>query len=235
VHVLAIDTSTAQVAVAVGSAQGVLGEVCLVGGRRHAEQLAPAIRTLTAWTGIDLHQLAAVAVGIGPGLFTGLRVGVTTATMLAQALRVPVVAIPSLDLVAHPLRHGARLVVAVLDARRHEVFHASYRPLPGGVQRVTDYAVGSVEALVAELDATGEEVLLAGNGVACDPARFAQLERAELAGEDFARPSVSSLLSLAVARVEREEFDQPWDVRPLYLRPSDAEQAWPRPEGAGSP
>src|SRR5206468_518540 len=81
---------------------------------------------------VDLHHLAAVAVGIGPGLFTGLRVGVTTAKVLAQSLRVPVVTIPTLDLIAYPLRHGRRVIVAVLDARRHEVFHAAYRPVPGG-------------------------------------------------------------------------------------------------------
>src|SRR5436305_14491 len=82
-------------------------------------------------------HLAAIAVGTGPGLFTGLRVGVTTAKVMAQALRIPVVGIPSLDLVAYPLRHTDRTIVAVLDARRHEVFAARYRPVPGGVQRVS--------------------------------------------------------------------------------------------------
>ena len=80
-----------------------LGEVRLAGGRRHAEQLAPAIEYLRRELGIDLGHLAAIAVGIGPGLFTGLRVGVTTGKVMAQALRIPVVGIPSLDLVAYPL------------------------------------------------------------------------------------------------------------------------------------
>src|SRR5438477_12876260 len=140
---LAMDTATDQVAVALGDRGAVRGEVRLVGGRRHAEQLAPAIQSLCDETGVGLDQLGAIAVGIGPGLFTGLRVGVTTAKVMAQALRVPIVAVPSLDLVAYPLRHTNRLLVAVLDARRREVFDAAYRPVPGGLQRVSEYQVRS--------------------------------------------------------------------------------------------
>ena len=223
--ILALDTATTQVAVAIGdptpSAGVVRGEVRLVGGRRHAEQLAPAISALSEWTGVELAQLTAVAVGIGPGLFTGLRVGVTTAKVLAQALRIPIVAIPSLDLVAYRLRHARSLVVAVLDARRREVFHASYRPVPGGVQRVSDYSVGSAAELAADLEAAGEDVLLAGDGVTRYRDTFATIDRAAVAGADFAAPSVAALVELAMARIEREEFDSPLDVRPLYLRDAD--------------
>lgn len=224
--VLAMDTATAQVGVAIGEAGEVLGEVRLVGGRRHAEQLAPSVRSLVEWTGVRLDELAAIAVDIGPGLFTGLRVGVTTAKVMAQALRIPVVGVPSLDLVAHPVRHSSRLVVAALDARRREVFHASYRTVPGGLERVTEYAVAPPAALVAELEAGGEEVLLVGDGIAAHAGVFAGLERAEIAGPEFLAPSVAALVALATSRVEREEFEEPWDVRPLYLRESDADLNW---------
>jgi tRNA threonylcarbamoyladenosine biosynthesis protein TsaB len=226
VQILAIDTATAQVGVAIGDAGEVRGEIRLVGGRRHAEQLAPAIESLVAWTGVRLDQLAAIAVGVGPGLFTGLRVGVTTAKVMAQVLRIPVVAVPSPDLVAYPVRHSSRLVVAVLDARRREVFHASYRTVPGGVQRVSDYAVAAPAELVALLEAGGEEALLVGDGVAAHAPAFDGLDRVELAGPEFAHPSVAALVALATARVEREEFEAPWDVQPLYLRESDAELNW---------
>ena len=228
-HVLAIDTSTAQVAVAIGEGHSVKGEIRLVGGRRHAEQLAPAIASLVASTGVDLDHLAAIAVGIGPGMFTGLRVGVTTAKTMAQALRIPVVPVVSLDLVAYPVRHTSRVVVATIDARRREVFHASYRPVPGGIQRITDYAVAAPVELVAELEARGQEVLLVGDGVATAPGQFGSLEHAELAGPEFESPSVAALVALAAAKVEREEFSQPWDVVPLYLRESDAELSWNTP------
>jgi tRNA threonylcarbamoyladenosine biosynthesis protein TsaB len=226
VQLLAIDTATMQVGVAIGDRGELRGEVRLAGGRRHAEELAPAIRQLVAWTGVGLDQLAAIAVGIGPGLFTGLRVGVTTAKVMAQALRVPVIPVVSLDLVAYPVRHTHRAIVAALDARRREVFHAAYRPVPGGVQRVTDYQVGRPADLVAEIEAGGDEVLLVGDGVTAYTDVFAGLDRAELAGPEFEAPSTAALVALATARYEREEFSTPWEVEPLYLRESDAELGW---------
>lgn len=161
---LAIDTATQQVGVAVGSPDGVLAEVRLAQGRRHAEQLAPAIGYALAEAQVSVGDLTAVAVGIGPGLFTGVRVGVTTAKVMAHTLGVPVVPVSSLDLVAHPLAFVSRPVVAVTDARRGEVYWATYHAGPGpeGLWRVGTHRVGSPEALVSEL--AGARWLAAGDG-----------------------------------------------------------------------
>jgi tRNA threonylcarbamoyladenosine biosynthesis protein TsaB len=223
---LAIDTSTTQVGVALGDAGGVRAEARVVGERRHAEQLAPAIRFVCDEAAVELSQLSAIAVGIGPGLFTGLRVGVTTAKVMAQALRVPVIAISSLDLVAYPLRHGRRTIVAVLDARRREVFYARYRPVPGGIHRVGTYDVTAPDALAAEIESWRDDVLLAGDGIGRYAATFGALDRAEAAGAEFDAPDVSALVALATARVQQEAFDRPGDVEPMYLRESDAVLAW---------
>jgi tRNA threonylcarbamoyladenosine biosynthesis protein TsaB len=232
VLLLCIDTATPQVSVAIGADGAVLAEVRLASGRRHAEHLAPAIEYLCCQLDVDLARLSGIAVGLGPGLFTGLRVGVTTARTMAQALRVPVVGVPSLDLVAYPLRHTNRLVVTVLDARRREVFHARYRPVPGGVQRVTDYEVGAPDDLVADLVAAGDDVLLAGEGALRYRQELAEVDRAEQAGASFAFPGGGALVELATARMEREDFSSPWDVQPLYLRRSDAEIEWERREAS---
>jgi tRNA threonylcarbamoyladenosine biosynthesis protein TsaB len=114
----------------------------------------------------------------------------------------------------------------VVDARRHEVFSARYVPVPGGVQRISDYTVGPVAELVAELGADGREVLLAGDGVEPYREEFAALERADPAGPPWDAPSATALVELATGRIEREEFTSPWDVSPLYLRESDADLAW---------
>jgi len=225
VLLLAIDTSTSRVSVAIGGDGDVVGEVSLAGGSspRHAEQLASAVRYLCDEVGIELRQLAAIAVGVGPGLFTGLRVGVTTAKVMAQGLRIPVVCVPSLDLVAYPLRYTPRLVTAVLDARRHEVFYALYLSVPGGLQRVSGYEVGTPDDLVGELAARGGEVLVAGEGALRYRDHFNALDHSELAGPGFAWPRAASLLELASARYEREDFCLPSEVQPMYLRKSDAE------------
>ncbi|MSO78076.1 MAG: tRNA (adenosine(37)-N6)-threonylcarbamoyltransferase complex dimerization subunit type 1 TsaB [Acidimicrobiia bacterium] len=235
--ILGMDTATSQVGVAIGDSAdggGVLAEVLIAGDRRHAEQLAPAIQHVCDESGVRLDQLGAIAVGIGPGLFTGLRVGVTTAKVMAQALGIPVVSASSLDLIAAPPAlleegHAHALVVPVIDARRREVFSARYRVVPGGVQREGDYTVGSVEDLIADLQAGSEHVLLAGDGVTRYREQFAGLDRSEMAGPEFEYPSVAALVQLAAGRVEREEFVQPWDVHPMYLRESDAELHWETP------
>jgi tRNA threonylcarbamoyladenosine biosynthesis protein TsaB len=221
--VLAIDTATPRVSVAVGRDGEVVGEISLAGGRRHAEQLAPAIQYLCAEVDVALEQLAFVAVGLGPGLFTGLRVGITTARVMAQALRIPVVGVPTLDLIAYPLRHASRTVVSVVDARRDEVFFAVYQPVPGGVQRLGEYEVATPDGLAGELAARGEDALLAGDGALRYAEALGRLDRVELAGPGAAAPSASALVELATARYEREEFSPPNDVHPLYLRRSDAE------------
>jgi len=229
---LGLDTSTRRVGVVVANEQGMLARVEIggtaeTGPPRHAETLAPAITWCCERCGVELAQLSAVAVGIGPGMFTGLRVGVTTAKVLAQTLRVPVVPVPSLDLLAYPLRHARRLVVATIDARRHELYWAIYRQVPGGVQRVSEYELGTPDDLVAELEARGEDALVCGDGSMRFADVFAPLgRRVELAGPAHASPSLTALAELALARYEREEFCAPSEVLPMYLRRSDAEIAW---------
>lgn len=230
---LGVETATRRVGVVLASKEGILGRVELgghadTGPPRHAERLVPAIQYCCDQMGTTLDHVSAIAVGIGPGMFTGLRVGVTTAKVLSQTLRVPMIPIPSLDLLAYPLRHAHGLVVPAIDARRNELYYALYRPVPGGVQRASDYQVGTPDDLVAELEARGEEALLCGDGALRFASSFDELKRTELAGPAHAAPSLAALAELAIARYEREEFCAPDEVLPLYLRKSDAELAWDR-------
>jgi tRNA threonylcarbamoyladenosine biosynthesis protein TsaB len=231
---LAIDTSTRRVGVALGSQLGVVASIELGGAAsdgppKHAEQLVPAIDHLVRTTELPLRQLSAITVAIGPGMFTGLRVGVTTAKVIAQALRIPVIPVPSLDLVAYPLRHASgRVVIPALDARRNELYYARYRPVPGGLQRDSAYELASPRDLLMEVDAAGESVVVAGDGAVRFREEFELNELCEVAGPGFAAPSLSALVELAASRFEREDFSSAADVVPMYLRRSDAEIAHDR-------
>jgi tRNA threonylcarbamoyladenosine biosynthesis protein TsaB len=230
---LGIETATRRVGVVLASEDGMLARVELGGHAdrgppRHAERLVPAIQYCCDEIGTALDHVSAIAVGVGPGMFTGLRVGVTTAKVLAQTLRVPMIPIPSLDLLAYPLRHSRGLVVPAIDARRNEIYYALYLTVPGGVQRASEYEIGSPNDLAAELEARGEESLLCGDGALRFAKTFDDLKGTELAGPAHAAPSLAALSELAAARFQREDFCAPDDVVPLYLRKSDAELAWDR-------
>ncbi len=120
--ILGIESATAQVGCALGGVEGVFASFHAAAGRRHAETLVPAIQFVCDSAEIDLREISVVAIDIGPGLFTGLRVGIATAKAMASALRVPMIGLSSLDLLAYQVRHSPRLIVPVVDGKRGEVF-----------------------------------------------------------------------------------------------------------------
>lgn len=225
--VIGIETSTPHTSVAIGWEQGILASSLLAGARRNHEVVVPALQHLLRWSEVDVSSVAGIAVGVGPGLFTGLRVGVATAKSLAQVLQVPIVGLASLDVLAFAVRYSRRAIGAVIDARRGEVFFGFYRPVPGGVTRAGEFMVGSADRLVAEIQAFREEMLLVGNGAILYRRELDALgSQVEFAGTAHAYPHAPALVELSIPRFEREEWDRLHDLVPLYLRKSDAEIAW---------
>lgn len=233
--VLGISTATAQVGCAIGGHEGIIASFQSSKGRRHAETLAPAIAFLTEQAHVPLREISAIAVDVGPGLFTGLRVGVATAKALASTLRIPMVGVTSLDLLAFPVRWSDRRIVSVVDARRGEVFFSFYRQVPGGVQRLSPHRVGSPDELCSEIQAVGGEVLAVGDGAIRYRSALEELTRVEIGDGALAFPSPGSLVELAHAKALREEFVQPSELEPVYLRKADAEINWQVRERPGEP
>ncbi len=222
--ILGIETATEQVGVAIGGHEGVIATFEVTRGRRHAEILTPAIEFVCRQADIDLTELGCVAVDVGPGLFTGMRVGLAAGKALAQALRIPMIGITSLDLLAFPCRHTDKVVVPVIDARKGEVFWAMYRAVPGGVQRVMAPTVGPVEELVADLLARSQDVLCVGDGAERYREQIVDGYRCEIAAP--VHPPVGALVQLAHSRALREEWCRPGEIEPVYLRAPDARINW---------
>lgn len=224
--ILGIETATEQVSVAIGGHEGVLGlfEVCR--GRRHAETLIPAIQFVCKQADVELSEISVIAVDVGPGLFTGMRVGLATGKALAQALRVPMIGMSSLDLLAFPLRHSVRTVAAVIDARKGELFYAFYRPVPGGLQRVLEPRCGRVDDLIGDVMARGDDVVCVGEGALRYREQIEADVRCDFAEQFLSRPSAAPLVTLAHARALREEWVNTWEIQPLYLRLPDAQINW---------
>lgn len=233
--VLGIETSTPLASVALGSEQGVVASAMVSRGANYNEFLLPAIRFCLDEAGLGYRNIGAVAVGLGPGLFTGMRVGVATAKALAQTLSLPIVGMASLDLVAYEVRHSAKTICAILDARRNQVFYAFYRSSPGGVQRMTGYRVDKPGTLAIGLASRPEEVLLVGNGAHLYADVFGDLRAVvEIGSMGDSFPDARSLVELSLPRLFRQDFDSPYDLVPLYLRQSARKIEWARIRGSRS-
>jgi tRNA threonylcarbamoyl adenosine modification protein YeaZ len=200
VLVLALDTATPTLVAGLARWSGghgteVLAERAVPSGNRHAELLTPAIREVLADAGVAVGDLDAVVTGLGPGPFTGLRVGVVTAATLADARGLPVVGVCSLDAIGS----GARTVVT--DARRKEVYWATYGP---DGARTEGPAVVRPEKLSVSGPVVGDPAFADRLGVPVDPADVTTAGLLRAAAPQLADPSSAGSLV------------------PLYLRRPDA-------------
>jgi tRNA threonylcarbamoyladenosine biosynthesis protein TsaB len=225
VLVLGIETTTPHSSVSLATEQGLLAGAALARPQSHGEFLVPAIDFCLRQAEVGLDGVSGIAVSLGPGLFTGMRVGIATAQTLAHARRLPVVGLASLDLLAFPVRHARRLLCSVLDARRGELFWAFYRAAPGGVQRVTEFRVGPPAKLAGEIEAVPDDVLCIGDGAVANRALI-ESTGAEVAGTSLASPTATALVELSLPRFIREETQRPEDLRPIYIRKADARISW---------
>jgi tRNA threonylcarbamoyladenosine biosynthesis protein TsaB len=220
--VLAVESSTELAGVALADEAGVLATVTVSRGRHHAESIAPAIEFVCRRADVGLSSLDVVGVDVGPGLFTGLRVGVGTAKALAFALERPLVAVG-----ASGVAPGT-LVVPVVDARRGEVFSARLRTTVDGLSWEQTEVRRTPEGLAAELAALGEPVVMAGNGARRYRAILSAVPGAMFCGDalDFPPPGVLATLVLARAAAAAAPPADASTVLPRYLRDADTRIKW---------
>ncbi len=222
--ILAFDTATTVTSVAVGIDGAVAAEISITGDKVQMEKLMPMIDAGLRDAGITVRDLDGVAVGVGPGLFTALRIGVTTANTLSQVLRVPVVGISSLDVLAAGIAYRGGLIAAAIDARRSEVFTALYRVTAGVIDIVTAQRVIGPGELAEELAVYDEPITMVGDGFSayCSVMRDRLENKVTLASPEFMYPRASSLLMLAEPGLRAATPDIPGLVVPVYIRQPDA-------------
>ncbi|MDQ3783588.1 MAG: tRNA (adenosine(37)-N6)-threonylcarbamoyltransferase complex dimerization subunit type 1 TsaB [Actinomycetota bacterium] len=230
--VLGIETSTRQASVSIGSGEGVVASALVARRPNYVEFLLPAIEFCLDGAGLVYNDVEGIAVSRGPGLLTGLRVGVATAKALAQALSLPIVGMASLDLLAYELRYSPKTICAMLDARRGEVYYALYRTSPGGIQRMSDYILAKPEQLALGIAARSDDMLLVGNGALLYREVFVAADAGvEIGTVSDAFPNAVALVELAAARMMRRDFDSLTGLNPMYLRRSARPIEWDRMRG----
>ena len=222
-NLLALDTSTPRAAVALRRDGGPPRVAATDPSQRHGRELVPAIRDLLRSEGLEVGDLSAIGVGLGPGSYTGLRVGITAAKLLAYASRVRLVGLDSPEFSARAAPASALRVVALSDAQRGD-FH------------VSDFARESPGAPLVRLGPTRIEdaasVYVAGDAAIPTVAVGPGVERwsgawppgVEPIRDDAPDPAI--LLEMLAEAVARGRSDDPWTLEPIYLRRSAAEDQW---------
>jgi len=226
--ILAMDSATRVAGIAlVDGDQTILAEALLNTGKTHSEKLLPLLAEVLNYAGLGLKDLSGIAVTKGPGSFTGLRIGLATAKTLAQVLGLPLVGVPTLDVLSQNAAGSGGLICPLIVARRQEVYTALYG---GGdcppSERRTEYLALSPDQLFELLDRTGETVTFLGDAVQ----EYQRDLTAKLGGRCrlaapaawLPRPSQVGLLALPYF-IEGQTADALL-LTPEYLRESAAER-----------
>jgi len=215
VLLVGFDTATPAVSVALHDGERVVSEAFAADARRHGELLTPLIAKVMADAGAARADLTAVAVGVGPGPYTGLRVGVVTARVLGAVLGLPVHGVCSLDLIAaaaSPQRAQGREFLVATDARRKEVYWARYDAAGG---RLEGPLVGSAASIPG-----AAELAVAGTGGQLYPQAFG-----EVIGPAY--PDARMLCAIVAGRLSGRTSPSLLAPEPLYLRRPDAREPGP--------
>lgn len=224
--ILSIDSSGLVAAAALMSDGMLVGEYTIHNKKTHSQTLLPMIADMMKMAEVGLDELDCVAVSAGPGSFTGLRIGASTAKGIAWTLGIPIVPVSSLMGLAANISERGVIVCPIMDARRGQVYYGIYRSAEGIPEVLAEPDAAAVEAVVEQINAIGERTIFLGDGVPV----FEQVIREKASVEVcFAGAPDRYQRGASVARIGSLLFEQGGcvaaeDFAPVYLRKSQAER-----------
>lgn len=224
--VMGLDTASQTASLALISGGNVVAEVAR-SATSHGAELPAAVDALLKQAGGELRDLAAIAIGLGPGSFTGLRVGLSYVKGLVMALGCAVVGVPTFDSLALAALERASsvevdtLICPVVDARRGEVYSALYRVVPDGVEKISEVSVASIEFLVRQLSGG---VILAGDWKIREASALLERRgvRATVLEDTELNLRGRLVAALGAMRLCSQQPDSPAALEPLYVRAAEA-------------
>jgi tRNA threonylcarbamoyladenosine biosynthesis protein TsaB len=226
---LAIETSTPDGGAALWRDGAILASVENDGAATHSERLMPAIQTILRQGRLELGDVDAIAVSIGPGSFTGLRIGLAVAKGLAAAAEKPVIAVPTLEALAWRFAEPGKLTAPMLDARRSEIYSAifSRKEIGGDLERVTPDLAESPEEFAERIDSL---CIIGGLGAQRYASFFEERlgDKVRIAPRDSSFASPAAVAAIGARCLGRGETAGLLTLEPIYVRKSDAELALAR-------
>ena len=231
--ILAMDTATMVSSVAVATEERVLAELTAETRFTHSETLVPNIEEVLRLADTNREELSAVAVSLGPGSFTGLRIGLAAAKAIAYALEIPLVGVPTLEVLAAAFPSPGAIVAPLIDAQKGNGYFALYRWTEQGLVCEKGVAVASPQEIVDAIADTNSPVTLAGDFARKLTAKGVALPKnATLAPITHIMPRAALVAARAVVRLRKGEGKSPMELEPIYVRRSEAEVLWEKRQKA---
>ena len=225
--ILAMDTATMVSSVAVATEERVLAELTAETRFTHSETLVPNIDEVLRFADVKREEISAVAVSLGPGSFTGLRIGLAAAKAIAYALEIPLVGVPTLEVLAAAFPSPGAAVAPLIDAQKGNGYFALYRWTESGLVCEKDVAVASPQEIAAAIAEEKGPVTLAGDFARKLMQKGVELPKnATLAPITHIMPRAALVAARAVVRLRNGEGKSPMELEPIYVRRSEAEVLW---------
>ena len=225
--VLGIETATLTGSVALADNNGIIAEHLLNTEDPHSERLLKGIDQILTNAKLSIEACDGIAVSIGPGSFTGLRIGVVTAKTLAYTLQKPLTGVSTLEVLTHNLPLTAGFICPMIDARRKEVYTALYEWKGEKLEVILPEAVISPEKMLDTL-ACSRKTIFIGNGANLYKLLIQEKrkDKAQFAPEYLNYPKACVVANLGFQRINKKKLDSISFLVPNYLRLSDAEINW---------
>ncbi|OQX64307.1 MAG: tRNA (adenosine(37)-N6)-threonylcarbamoyltransferase complex dimerization subunit type 1 TsaB [Desulfococcus sp. 4484_241] len=218
---LAVDTATNCCGVAIADDDEIVASVTLVSGLTHSRRLLSVIHDIMDKTGLTVADMDGFAVTLGPGSFTGLRIGISTVKGLAVALRKPVAGVSTLEAIAWQFHTSSMLICALIDARKGEVYTSRYRFKNGKPEIVLPECVLPPEQAIAGIK---EPCIFAGPGVdVCREAVCGNSVKTAVIAPSFQKNvPPGTVACLGIRNFKDGMVNAPDDLAPVYIRKPDA-------------
>lgn len=223
---LAVDTSCLTASCAAVKDGKVLSELSIQHGKTHSQKIVPMLKALLDMLDMSFKDVDVFSAAIGPGSFTGLRIGAVTIKGLAYSLNKPVVGIPTLDALAYSLPNFKGLIAPMLDARNNQVFAALYSKMENKLEKIVGDTGIHVDEWIEILKRHNQDVLAVGDAV---PLHLGKMREAMGDRVIEASPALHFTRASATALLAEQAFYNnqavsAFELEPLYLRKSQAER-----------
>ena len=225
--ILGIDTSTMAANVAVLEDDKLICEYTINTKKTHSQKLMPMIENMLKISDIEIKDIDAIGICVGPGSFTGLRIGMATAKAMAHVHNIPLVGINSLEILGSNIELSNKKICAILDAQRNQVYTCRYIFEGNKSKALEEISIKPIDDLLEELQATNEEWVIVGEAVYKYKEKIEAISNITIASPSNHITKASSLCDLAKDKLEQNiDIHNCYDINPMYIRKSQAEEQY---------